>query len=149
MRYPAIWLLCLLVVVGCVPKEPVVLRGIENIELAPGSGADPILKADARFYNPNQIRMKLKYIRVEVFIDGKKSALVDQQLKSTIKSKSEFSVPLEVQLSLKEIGLVDALLSLLGGKKYELHYRGYIHGSVKGLPVKIPIDYKREVKLRI
>lgn len=149
MRYTTAWLLCLLVVGGCAPKEPIVLRAIENIELTPGAGSDPTLKADARFYNPNQIRMRLKYIRVEVFVDGKKSATVDQQLKSIIKSKAEFNVPMEVQLSLKEIGLVDALLSLLGGKKYELQFKGYIRVSVKGLPVQIPIDYKREVKLRI
>jgi LEA14-like dessication related protein len=135
--------------IGCVPKEQVVLRAIENVELAPGEGVDPILKADARFYNPNKIRMKIKAIELDVFIDGKKTARVDQKLKSVIKSQSEFTLPLEVQLSMKEIGLVDALLGLFGGKKYLLNYKGHIKVTIKGFPLRIPVDYTKEVKLRI
>jgi LEA14-like dessication related protein len=135
--------------IGCVPKEQVVLRAIENVELAPVEGVDPILKADARFYNPNKIRMKIKAIELDVFIDGKKTARVDQKLKSVIKSQSEFTLPLEVQLSMKEIGLVDALLGLFGGKKYLLNYKGHIKVTIKGFPLRIPVDYTKEVKLRI
>lgn len=142
-------LLVLMLVAGCVPKEQVELRAIENVELAPGKGIDPLLKADARFYNPNKIRMKIKSIQLDVFIDGKKSARVDQQLKSVIKSQAEFTLPLEVQLSMKEIGLMDALLGLFGGKKYLLNYKGHIKVSVNGFPLRIPVDYSREVRLRI
>lgn len=149
MRLLFCYLLILLSVASCIPKEEVVLRAIENVELTPGVGADPLLKADARFYNPNQMRMRLKEIQVDVFIDGKKSARVDQKLKSIIKPKSEFTVPIEVQLAMKEIGLVDALLSLIGGKKYQLHYEGFIKVSVRGFPVKVPVNYSKEVKLRI
>jgi LEA14-like dessication related protein len=139
----------LVLLIGCVPKEQVVLRAIENVELVPGQGVDPILKADARFYNPNKIRMKIKAIELDVFIDGKKTARVDQKLKSVIKSQSEFTLPLEVQLSMKEIGLVDALLGLFGGKKYLLNYKGHIKVTIKGFPLRIPVDYTKEVKLRI
>lgn len=143
------WLFVLVFLAGCIPKEQVVLRAIENIELTPGEGTDPILKADARFYNPNKIRMKVKAIQLDVFIDGKKSARVDQKLKSVIKAQEEFTLPLEVQLSIKEIGLVDTLLGLFGGKKYLLHYKGHIKVTVKGFPLRIPVDYTKEVRLRI
>ncbi|MCB0486927.1 MAG: LEA type 2 family protein [Cyclobacteriaceae bacterium] len=149
MKGVCLWLLTFLILASCVPKEQVVFRAVENIELTPGNGIDPILKADARFYNPNQIRMRLKEIEMDIYIDGKKSARVDQKLKSLVKARSEFTVPVEVQLSIKEIGLVDALMSLIGGKKYELHYVGHIKVAVRGFPVKIPVDYKREVRLRL
>ncbi|MEZ4946828.1 MAG: LEA type 2 family protein [Cyclobacteriaceae bacterium] len=149
MWHKLCWLVVLVSLIGCVPKEQVVLRAIENVELAPGEGVDPILKADARFYNPNKIRMKIKAIELDVFIDGKKTARVDQKLKSVIKSQSEFTLPLEVQLSMKEIGLVDALLGLFGGKKYLLNYKGHIKVTIKGFPLRIPVDYTKEVKLRI
>lgn len=143
------WLVVLVLLAGCVPEEQVVLRAIDNVELAPGKGADPILKADARFYNPNKIRMKIKAIELDVFIDGKKSARVDQKLKSVIKSQAEFTLPLEVQLSMKEIGLVDALLGLFGGKKYLINYKGHIKVTIRGFPLRIPVDYSKEVRLRI
>lgn len=145
----SLWLVVLVLLTGCVPEEQVVLRAIDNVELAPGKGADPILKADARFYNPNKIRMKVKAIELDVFIDGKKSARVDQKLKSVIKSQAEFTLPLEVQLSMKEIGLVDALLGLFGGKKYLINYKGHIKVTVRGFPLRIPVDYSKEVRLRI
>lgn len=148
MRVFVIWIGLFLGVFSCVPREQVVLRSIDNVELTPGDGIDPVLKADALFYNPNRLRMRLREIKIDVFVDGKKSARVDQKLKSLIKSKSEFSVPLEVKLSLKEIGLMDALRGIFGGKTYELHYLGHIRVSVRGVPVKIPVDYKKQVKLR-
>lgn len=136
------------IVQGCIPKEQVVLRAIENVELAPGVGGEPKLIANAIFYNPNHVRMKVKRIHMEVFIDGKKAANINQKLNSVVKAESDFSLPLEIQLSLKEFGLFNALASLFGGKKYELHYVGHIGVSVKGFPLRIPVDYKREVKLR-
>ncbi|MBZ0245458.1 MAG: LEA type 2 family protein [Cyclobacteriaceae bacterium] len=145
----SLWLVVLVLLTGCVPEEQVVLRAIDNVELAPGKGADLVLKADARFYNPNKIRMKVKAIELDVFIDGKKSARVDQKLKSVIKSQAEFTLPLEVQLSMKEIGLVDALLGLFGGKKYLINYKGHIKVTVRGFPLRIPVDYSKEVRLRI
>lgn len=149
MRSASIYLLIFVTAFGCMPKEKVILRSLENVELTAGIGDTPMLKADALFYNPNRIRLKLKGIKLDVFIDGKKTAFIDQKLRSTVKADSEFRIPLEVQLSLKEIGIFDALAGLFGGKKYELHYNGYIKVAIKGIPVKIPVDYKKEVKLRI
>lgn len=149
MHKALLWLLSLLLVASCVPKEQVILRSIENVQIVSGKEANPILKGDARFFNPNHVRMKVKGIHMDILIDGKKSARIEQKLKSVIKPESDFTLPLEVQISLKEIGLFDALAGLFGGKKYELHYIGHIKVSVKGFPLKIPIDYKKEVKLRI
>ncbi len=80
--------------------------------------------------------MKLKEIDVEIFVDGKKSALAKQKFNSLIKPRSEFTVPLEIQLSLKDIGLLDTLFSLLGGKQYEIHFLGFISGHRTGCSYK-------------
>lgn len=149
MRYQKlIWLVILLIAFGCVPEQEVVLRRLDNVELTAGIGSEPMLKADALFYNPNKIRLSVKGIKLDVFIDGKKVAFIDQKLRSTVKAESEFSIPLEVQLSLREIGLFNAIAGLFGGKKHDLQYKGHIKVSVKGFPVKIPVDYSKEVKLR-
>ena len=137
-----LWLL----VVGCVPKEQVILRSVNINEVEPRENGDALLKADAIFYNPNTSRMRLKEIDIEIFVDGKKAAQVDQQLNALIKAKSEFSVPLEVQLNLKEIGLLDTILSFLGGKKHDIQFVGAIKMKVNGFPVKAPINYKEEFK---
>jgi LEA14-like dessication related protein len=138
----------LVILTSCVPREDIVLRDIKNLVVEKGNGEETILGAEAVFYNPNAARMKLKEIKVDVMVDGKKSATVDQKLKAIAKGKSEFTVPLKVKLEMKDIGLVDALKSLLGGKKYEIHYKGYLKVNINGLPFRVPVDHKEEFRLK-
>ena len=135
-----------LMVIGCVPSEPVTLRSVNINQIEPRDNGDALLKADAIFYNPNTSRMRLKEVDIDIFVDGKKAGKVDQKFSSLIKAKSEFAVPLEVQLNLKEIGLLDTILSFLGGKEHDIQFTGFIKMKVNGFPVKAPINYKEEFK---
>jgi LEA14-like dessication related protein len=137
------------IISSCVPKEPVEFRGVKNILLDTNISGEPLLTGQAIFYNPNHLRMKLKEVNVEVWINGKKSAQVDQKPDLAIQGNSEFSVSVVVKISLKEIGLLNTVLSLFGGKKYEIEYRGYVRIHVHGVTVKIPIRYKDEIRLKI
>jgi len=142
-------LFCLVGVVltGCVPKEQVVLKAVNIRQVLPGSDGNPLLKADAVFFNPNSSRMRLKRIQVDVIVDGKKAARIDQHLNTLIKANAEFTVPLEVQLNLKEVGLLDTLLSLFGGKKYDIEFTGNMKVLVNGFPIHFPLEYREQVKL--
>lgn len=134
---------------SCVPKEQLVLRGIKDIVVETGADGAAMLKAQVVLYNPNKVRMKLKEINVEVFVNGKKSAHADQKLNSIVPATAQFSIPLEVRLSLKEFGLFDTVVSLLGGKKYEILYLGYVRVRVHGISIKVPINYKDQLRLKI
>ncbi|NOT75176.1 MAG: LEA type 2 family protein [Cyclobacteriaceae bacterium] len=131
---------------GCVPKEQVVLRAVNIKEVKTGADGNPLLFADVVFYNPNSTRMRLKRIDLDVMVDGKKAARVDQHLSQLIKGKSEFTIPLEVQLSMKDIGLLDTILNLFGGKKYAVQFEGSMKVTVRGFPVKVPVKYSDELK---
>ena len=146
MRIFCLILFVALLTGSCVPKEQVVLKSINIKEVLPGKGGNPILMAEAIFYNPNSARMRLKRIDIDVMVDGKNAARVDQHLSALIKAKSEFTVPLEVQLNMKE-GLLDTILSLFGGKTYDLLFVGSMKVSVNGFPVKVPVNYKEQIKL--
>ena len=131
---------------GCAPKEPVVLREVQIIQVTPGKDGNPILRANAIFYNPNNASMKLKRIDLEIMLDSKRVAVIDQQMDSMIKGRADFTLPLEVQLQLKDVGLLDTILSLFGGKRYEVQFVGNLKVRVSGFPVKIPINYKDQIK---
>lgn len=141
-------LILLFILSSCVPKAQVILKNIKDVVIDGGIDGNAKLNAVAVFYNPNALRMKLREIQVDVMVDGKKAAQARQKFNFAIPAKSEFSVPLEVQLALKEIGLLDTLLSLFGGKKYEIHYLGFVRVKVHGITIKVPIDYKDEIKLK-
>jgi LEA14-like dessication related protein len=132
---------------GCKrPEEDIVLRQIRDVVV--DASTEPVLRANAIFYNPNNMRGKLKKIDIEIFVNGKKAASVNQQLKTAIPSKSEFAVPLEVKLSMKELGFMDTLLGVIGGKKFEIRYTGVLKLSYRGFPIQVPVNYKDEVRIR-
>jgi LEA14-like dessication related protein len=140
-------LLVALVLAGCKnPDEDIVLRNIRDVVV--DATSDPMLKANAIFYNPNKIKGRLKKIDIEIFVDGKKAASVEQSLKTAIPAAAEFTVPIEVKLALKEFGFMDTLLGMVGGKSFKIHYKGSLRLSYHGLPIKVPVDYHDEVKLR-
>ena len=132
---------------GCKrPKEDIVLRQIKDVVV--DASTDPMLKANAIFYNPNSMRGKLKKIKVDVFLNGKKAASVDQELKTSIPANGEFTVPIEVKLAIKELGFMDTLLGMIGGKTFEVRYEGALKLSYHGVPINVPVNYKDEIRIR-
>jgi LEA14-like dessication related protein len=149
MKFNVLFFFALLVAASCVPKNSVELRDVKNLKVDQTDLENALLDGEAVFYNPNSTRLRLREIDVEVFIDGKKSAYVKQKLNALARGKSEFTVPIQVQLSLKELGLMNAIMNLLGGKKYEVRYKGHLKVKVNGLPIRVPIDHKEDFKLKL
>jgi LEA14-like dessication related protein len=127
------------------PKEDIVLRHVKDV--VADATSDPMLKAEAVFYNPNSMHGKLKHINVEIFVNGKKAGIVKQDFKIKIPAKGEFSVPLEVKLNMKELGLLDTILGMIGGKRFDIRYVGDLRLSYHGIPVKVPVDHKSQIRV--
>lgn len=134
---------------GCVPKEiePIVLRKVKDVVVHASS--EPMLKGKAILYNPNDIGVKLRKVKVDVFINDKKTGEIDQKIKMQIPPNAEFTVPLEVKLAMEELNLVDTVLGMLGGRKLNVHYKGSIKITYRGLPMSVPVDYKSEIRVKI
>jgi LEA14-like dessication related protein len=127
------------------PDEDIILKQVKDV--VADADTDPMLKAEAVFYNPNNISGKLKNIRVEIFVNGKKAGVVDKDYKIKIPAKGEFSVPLEVKLNMKELGTLQTLLGLIGGKKFDIEYVGKLGLTYRGFPVKVPVKYKSQIRV--
>ena len=134
--------------VGCLPKEPIVFKTVKNIELITTEDGKLQVKGDAVFYNPNKTQTKLKEIDVDILVDGKKAAEVDQQMDLVVKGQADFTVPIVAQLKLEEINLLDAVVSFFGGKKYQIMFTGNLRVAVHGVTVKVPVAFKDEIKLK-
>ena len=128
------------------PKEQIVLRRIKDVVV--DGTTEPRLKAEAIFYNPNDVRLKLKKIDITIFANGKKVAEIDQKLTTAIPSQKEFSIPLEVKLAMKELGFMDTLLGMIGGKKMQIQYKGHLKLTYHGFPIRVPVDYKDEIRVK-
>jgi LEA14-like dessication related protein len=147
IKYLLLFIFCAVTFVRCQkPDQDIELRRIKDVVV--DATTDPKLKANAIFFNPNKISGRIKKIKIDIYVNGKKTGHVDQDLKTKIPSQAEFTVPLEVNLNMKELGFMDTVLGMLGGKKYEVHYKGFLRLSYHGLPIKVPVDYKDEVRIR-
>jgi LEA14-like dessication related protein len=134
-------------ILGCVPKEELQFKRVKNVVLT-ASGSTPILKADMLLYNPNKTKMKLKKLDLVIELNGKQAGTVNQKLWQEIPAQDDFTVPIQVEVSLKEMNLLDAIAGILGGKKHEVHITGKIRGSVNGLTVSVPVDYTEEIRMK-
>ncbi len=138
----------LLIAAGCArpEEEPQFLR-IDNLGVGKISGSEATLTADAVFYNPNNVKMKLKQVAIDIELEGKRIGSINQDLTTKIPAMSEFTVPLNASFDISDIGLLNGILSILGGKKVDVHYKGFIKVFVHGYPVTVPIEYDDEVRL--
>jgi LEA14-like dessication related protein len=127
------------------PDQDIVLRHVKDV--VADATSEPTLRAEAVFFNPNNMGGKLKNIDVEIFVNGKKAGTVDKAYTIRIPAKGEFSVPLEVKLNMKELGTLDTILGMLGGKKFDIKYVGNLRLSYRGFPVKVPIDHKSQIRV--
>jgi LEA14-like dessication related protein len=127
------------------PDQDIVLKQVKDV--VADATSEPTLRAEAIFFNPNKISGKLKNIDVEIFVNGKKAGKVDKAYKIKIPANGEFSVPLEVKLNMKELGTLDTILGMIGGKKFDIKYVGKLNLTYHGLPVRVPIDYKSQIRV--
>ncbi len=140
-------LLILFSMVSCLPKKDIELRQIKSVM---GDVSDePTLKAEVVFFNPNPQQGTLKNITADVYVEGKKAAVVDQKLKIKVPANGEFTIPIEMKINLKEQGIMNTLLSLIGAKKIKVRYKGHIKVIYHGFPIRVPIDREEEVRIRL
>jgi LEA14-like dessication related protein len=128
------------------PDQDIVLKQIKDVVV--DATSEPTLKANAIFFNPNKMKGRIKKIKVDIYVNGKKAANVDQDFKLAIPSQAEFTVPIEVKLAIKELGFMDTIFGLIGGKKFEVRYEGFLKLSYHGIPIKVPVDYKDDVRIK-
>ena len=134
---------------SCATTKPIEFRTIRNITVDMDNTGQPLLRGEAVLYNPNKLRMKLKEVRLQITLDGKKSASVDQKPNQVIPAVSEFPVFVEAHLSLNEQGgLMNTMLDFFGGKRYQVLYTGFVRVRVHGVRIKIPVEFKNELRLK-
>lgn len=128
--------------------EPPVFKNIENVRLSKMKDGIVNMKADAILYNPNDVKVKLRGVDIEVFIKDKKVAAMKEDYSLKVLPLSNFSLPMNIGLDISELGLLNSILGLIQGKEFKAHYVGKAKITVNGVPISVPIDYHDVLKLR-
>lgn len=110
-----------------------------------------ILTADALFHNPNSLGIEVTALDLELFVNEKKVSNIKQNVSTSINQVSDFKLPLEFEVPLRDV--INEIKPSLGQllKKPEINYllTGKITMSMAGVKVKVPMEYEGKEKLKL
>ena len=79
-------------------------------------------------------------------------AVIEYLIPNDIQKRiEEFKVPFKAVVPLKDgdSGLLANALSLFGGKKEEVIFKGYLNVTINRVPYKVPIDHKQTINIKL
>lgn len=128
-------------------QEAPEFKKLTNVKTSKISGTNLTFTADAVFYNPNDVGLKLKSVEIDVIIEGKKAGHVSQIKKIKILPNADFLVPLTVDVDLKQIDIMGGLFGMMSGKKMRAEFVGDITVSKNAIPMKVPVKHTEYLTL--
>ncbi|MAE83030.1 MAG: hypothetical protein CMB80_09860 [Flammeovirgaceae bacterium] len=129
------------------PDQEPEFIAMENITVSKVTGKEAVLSANAKFYNPNNQSIKLKEVVVDIKVDDRIVGVIDQDMKFKIPANDYFSVPLNASFNIRDLGLLNGIISVLGGKPVRVHYQGYIKVALYGYVKKVPVDFEEDIRM--
>lgn len=150
--------LCLVVFTfwGCTETyKEVEFREIRNVQLSNVSSATVDLTGDCLLYNPNDVALDITDATFDVYVDGRKTAVVHQEIDVVMQANEQFILPLKATIDAKDFygeqgeGLFRAAVQMIAQQKVTIKYDGVIKAG-KGwvrLPVKVIDSVEVPVKL--
>lgn len=148
--FKTLLLLTVVTVSACeMPQQAPVFKNVTQVKTTKVTGANLNLTANAIFFNPNDMAMRLKGIEIDVLLEGKKVGHISQREKIRIPSKADFTVPLNVDLDLKQAGMINGIFGMLSGKKMQAEFKGYVRISKNAIVMKVPVQYSEKIKLNL
>ena len=134
--------------------EELTFVGLKNVKLSDAKlppNMSMTFAADVLLENPNPFGVEVAKLDFDVSVDSKKATHVSQNSAVKIPANSEFSMPLQFRIPLKEKEVFKNLKDVFSGawKKQALDIRteGAIYVNALGTPIKIPFTHEESYKL--
>lgn len=144
----------LLVVVGlssCNKPESPQFKHVENIVVELESLSTANLHAEAVLFNPNKNTITIKGVDIDIMLDEKVIAVLEEDYDIKAIGNEDFMVPLDVKIRLQDLNLnaIGTALGLMGDDGQEIRYLGKIRVKAYGVPFSVKVDYTETIKVKI
>lgn len=108
------------------------------------------LGTEVVFHNPNMLKFKIQNVGLDLYLDNKKMAAINEKREILVRRKSDFSIPISVTIK-PEMSLLDGLKEIykaFTSKEMDLRINGGV--GVKWLLWKkeLGIDINKKVKFK-
>ena len=144
-----IFLLSTVLMMSSCRQEDVVFRGISDPQVKDLSLTKATILTEAIMYNPNRQGGKVKNIEILVRLNGTEVAKVTEVQKIRVRGKSEFRVPLQVEIPFTSKGVSDGLMDVIKGRKTRLSYEGNITFKTLMISYDVPVSMEEDIKLKL
>jgi LEA14-like dessication related protein len=144
----------LLVVVGlssCHKPESPQFKYLDKVNVQLESLSSANLHAEAMLYNPNKNTITIRSAVINIMMDDRVIAVLDREYDIKAEGNSDFTVPLDVKIKLKDLNLnaIGSALGLLGDSGKEVRYLGKIKVKAYGIPFSVKVDYTDNINLKL
>lgn len=141
LLYPFIFLIVVICASSCQAPKELVYRDFKNLNVDKIGFASSMLKVDLIYYNPNNFGLQLKYTDLDIYIDNNYFGHSSQDYQITIPRLSEFTLPLQIQLDMKNL-MKNAIPTLLMGKEVMLKITGTVKLGKANVYKTFPVNYE-------
>ncbi|WP_405378385.1 LEA type 2 family protein [Nonlabens sp. Asnod3-A02] len=127
------------------PYEDIVFVEIKDAQLEKATASQLDVVATCVLYNPNSVGLNLKEADFDVYINGKKTAVVNQHEDVVMPANSEFEFPIRTSINPKEVygekgkGFLGAALQILASQKVDVKYQGSIKVGKGAVNFTVPV----------
>lgn len=111
-----------------------------------------IITAKAVYYNPNKVKAKLSSVDLNAFIGETKLGKIEQVSKTIkIKKQQAFEIPLRIDIRPETSSwtYIQSVMNGLSMQDFILNIRGRFTIKAAGLPIKVSLDEKEELNLKM
>lgn len=136
---------------SCAAPEAPDFKGIENLKVNVEGLSQARVNGDAVFFNPNDRKITLKQVDVEVSVEGQKVKDISREFDITAEPNSEVTVPIDVTLTLEDLNmnLLSTAMSMLNGEEKKIRYKGKARVKMYGVSFNVPFDYEDDVNISL
>ena len=129
----------ILFVTSCRAPKDLEFREFNNLSLDKLGFSASALKVDLVYYNPNNFGMELKRTELDIYVDSIFLGHSSQELQVAIPKKDVFTIPLKVDLDMKNL-LKNGLLGLIN-KEIKVRAVGDVKVGKAGVYKNFKVDY--------
>ena len=140
-------LFIILLLTACSEPQSFEFKGLQDIQLDKLTMGNNIIRANIRYYNPNDFSLVLKQIDCKVLLNNGKFTQLKLDTNFNVPPKKDFLLPAKLEFQMSD--LVKNSMELLLNKPVKLNITGNATLS-KGMFTKtVPIDYETTQKLNL
>ena len=124
---------------SCRAPKDLEFREYNSVSLDKMSFSSSTLKMNLVYYNPNNFGMELKRTELDIYVDSTFLGHSSQELQVTIPKRDVFTIPLKIDLDMKNL-LKNGLLGLIN-KEVKVRAVGDVKVGKAGVYKNFKVDY--------